>query len=199
MAKEEFNEIPYKDIRIEKINNHYSGIIKDFKTSNKELKDFLIEDALTNQEMNISTTYIWFYNPKNKLIAYVTILADAIRIHGTKLGKWFLDQGVQYKTLPAIKIGRLCVDEDYKGRGIGTKITFFVMKKLIKVSKELGCRFLIVDAKKDAITFYKHMDFKVLKEREKGTLPMYYDMIKIIKYFKEHKIKLSKFKEENTL
>lgn len=196
---EEFKEIPYKDIRIEKINEHQLSIIKDFKTSNQELKDFLVEDALTNEEMGISSTYLWFYNPKNKLIAYVTILTDAIRIHGTNLGKWFLDQGVEYKTLPAIKIGRICVDEDYKRKGIGTKITYFVMKKLIRVNREAGCRFLIVDAKKEAIKFYKRMNFSVLKEREKGTLPMYYDMIKIIKYFKEHKIKLSEFREENTL
>ena len=196
-------DIPEKispsDLRIEKLSEHNKEIINNFQTSNKELKDFLIEDALNNQEMAISTSYLWFYNPKNELAAYVTILADAIRIHGTRLGKSLMDQGVMYKTLPAIKIGRLCVDDRYIGKGIGKQTTYFVMKKLIKINEEIGCRFLVVDAKPESIKFYKKMDFEVLKQREKGTLPMYYDMIKLIRYFKENKTKLSKAKGENVL
>jgi len=126
-------------------------------------------------------------------------LADAIRIHGTRLGKSFADQGVDYKTLPAIKIGRLCVDDRYIGKGIGAHTTYFVMKKLISINEIVGCRFLIVDAKPDSVKFYKKMEFEVLKQREKGTLPMYYDMVKLIKYFKENKAKLSKAKEGNAL
>ncbi len=196
-------ELPEKirpeDLRIEKLSNRHTKIISNFQTSNKELKDFLIEDALDNQEMAISTTYLWFYNPKNELAAYVTLLADAIRIHGTRLGKAFVDQGVEYKTLPALKIGRLCVDNSYIGKGIGTQTTHFAMKRLVKVNELTGCRFLIVDAKPGSVKFYKRMGFEVLKQREKGTLPMYYDLIKIIRYFKENKAKLSKAKEENAL
>src|SRR3989338_399633 len=197
------DDIPEKikpeDLRIEKIDRRHSTKINNFKSSNKELKDFLVEDALDNQEMAISTTYLWFYNPKNELCAYVTILADAIRIHGTRLGKSFVDQGVDYKTLPAIKIGRLCVDDRYTGKEIGTHTTYSVMKKLISINEIVGCRFLIVDAKPDSVKFYKKMEFEVLKQREKGTLPMYYDMVKLIKYFKESKVKLSKAKEGNAL
>lgn len=62
----------------------------------------------------------------------------------------------------------------------------FAMKVVIEISNILGCRFLIVDAKKDAVHFYKKMGFNVLKERKKGTLPMFYDMIKLIQYFREN-------------
>lgn len=199
MVKKIVNKILTADLRIEKLSKRHTKIIDNFQTSNKELKDFLIEDALDNQEMAISTTYLWFYNPKNELCAYITTLADAIRIHGTRLGKWFVDQGVLYKTLPAIKIGRLCIDDRYVRRGIGTQTTYFVMKKLIRLNEVLGCRFLVVDGKPDSIKFYKKMGFEVLREREKGTLPMYYDMIKLIKYFRENKAKLSKAKEGNIL
>ena len=193
------SEILPTDLRIERLSDRHKEIIENFQSSNKELKDFLIEDALENQEMAISTTYLWFYNPKNEFVAYITILADAIRIHGTRLGKSFLDQGVDYKTLPAIKIGRLCVDDKYIGRGIGIQTTYFVMKKLIKLNETIGCRFLVVDAKQEAVKFYKKMEFEVLKQREKGTLPMYYDMIKVIRYFRENEVRLSKAKKESSL
>lgn len=155
-----------------------------------ELKDFLIEDAIENQEMEISSTYLFFHNPSNKLAGYVTVLSDAIRIHGTHLGKTFSDQGVPYKTLPAMKIARMCVDENFKRRGIGTNMLLFAMSRLIAVNKCCGCRFLIVDAKRDAIHFYKRFGFQVLKEKEKGTLPLYYDMLNILKIVKDTKMKL---------
>ena len=135
----------------------------------------------------------------NLYLILTKINALYYRIHGTRLGKWFVDRGVLYKTLPAIKIWRLCVDDRYIGRGIGTQTTHFVMKKLIRMNEVLGCRFLVVDAKPDSIKFYKKMNFEVLKEREKGTLPMYYDMIKLIKYFRKNKAKLSSAKRENIL
>ncbi len=45
-----------------------------------------------------------------------------------------------------------------------------------------GCRFVTLDAKrnpdksKDSIHFYKRLNFKTLKERKKGTTPMYLDI-----------------------
>ena len=45
-----------------------------------------------------------------------------------------------------------------------------------------GCRFITLDAKRnldkglDSIHFYKKIGFKTLKERQKGTTPMYLDL-----------------------
>ncbi len=192
---EEKVKISVEDLRVEKISDRHVPILMEFKSSNKELRDFLIEDALENQEISISTTYLIFYNPLNKLLAYVTLCSDAIRVHGTKLGKTFHDKGVPYKTLPALKVCRLCIDKDYEHRGIGTITTLFTMRKLLEINEKSSCRFLVVDAKRDSVQFYKKNKFQILKSREKGTLPMYYDMIKQIKLFRENKKKLSKLKE----
>jgi len=107
-------ELQVKDLRIEVVSSGHKQYIECFESDNEELKDFLIEDALKNQEVGISTTYLWFYNPDNKLVAYVTILMDAIRVSGD-LRESFLGQGIGYKTLPALKVGRLCVDKDLSG------------------------------------------------------------------------------------
>lgn len=49
-----------------------------------------------------------------------------------------------------------------------------------------GCRFIVLDAKrnklKDPIHFYKKQGFKCLKERKKGTTPMYLDLVNNIKF-----------------
>ncbi len=170
-------KISQDKLKVEKLSEKHKAILKNFKTDNIELKKFLVEDALRNQELAISNTYLWFYEPKNELVAYISILTDAIGIHGTGLGEYFHDKGIRYKTLPAMKIGRICVHKEYTRKDIGTYIIKFAMLKLLILNKDLGCRFISTDAKRDAIHFYKRVGFEILKAREKGTIPMYYDMI----------------------
>jgi GNAT superfamily N-acetyltransferase len=189
MQKPDGDKISMKDLRIEVISSANIHHAKGFETDNKELRDFLVEDAFKNQEVGISTTYLWFYNPGNRLAAYVTILMDAIRVSGD-LRDSFLGQGIGYKTLPALKVGRLCVDKKYERRGIGKNIMYFVMEKAIHMNDDVGCRFIVVDAKKESEHFYRRIGFDILKEREKGTIPMYFDIIDLLRLYKEHKIKL---------
>jgi len=184
------SEITEEQIRVERIADHHSEVLQQLEidesnADEKELKAFLIEDALDQEKMEISATYLWFFNPTNELLGYLTLLTDAIKIQGTSLRERFTDQGVNYKTLPAIKIGRLCVNRKYRKRGIGKKMIVFSMKKLLEISEDVGCRFIVVDAKRGAAHFYKRLEFDILKEREKGVIYMYYDMYKIIRYFKE--------------
>ena len=48
-----------------------------------------------------------------------------------------------------------------------------------------GCRFIVLDAKRnpqnDPIHFYKQIGFEMLKQRKKGTTPMYLDLVSNVK------------------
>lgn len=157
--------------------------VSNFKSYEQELVDFLIEDALDNQKKQISITYLWFLKSTKELIAYVTVLADAISLQG-EMKEYFKQKGIPYKSLPALKIGRLCVSDRYLGKGIGTLMIEFVLVLAQKISKDIGLRFITTDAKRnvdqkrDSIHFYKKSGFEVLRQREKGTTPMYKDLIK---------------------
>ena len=175
--------ISITDIEIKQINASYKPILSSFKSYEKELVDFLIEDALDNQYKKMSTTYLWFYKPKRELVGYISVLADAINLQG-ELKKYFRQEGIFYKSLPALKIGRLCVSDDYLGIGLGTLMAEFTIVLSEKIGKDIGLRFITTDAKrnseprKDSVHFYKKLGFEILKQREKGTLPMYKDLIK---------------------
>lgn len=176
-------KIRIEDVNIQQINESYKPILLTFKSYEKELVDFLVEDALDNQNKKISITYLWFYKPTNELVGYVTVLADAINLQG-ELKEYFRQAGIFYKSLPALKIGRLCVSDNYLGRSIGTLMIEFIIVLAEKIGKDIGLRFITTDAKrnpepkKDSVHFYKKLGFEVLKQREKGTLPMYKDLIK---------------------
>ena len=73
-------KIESADIEIQKINDSHISILQGFKSYEKELVDFLIEDALNNQKQKLSVTFLWFY--ENNLVGYVTLLNDKINLEG---------------------------------------------------------------------------------------------------------------------
>ncbi len=176
-------KIKIEDVEIQQINGSHKEAISKFVSYEKELVDFLVEDAIDNQKKQMSMTYLWFLKSTKELVAYVTVLADAISLQG-ELKEHFRQQGVLYKSLPALKIGRLCVSDEYLGRGIGTLMIEFTLVLAQRISKEVGLRFITTDAKrnqdsrKDSVHFYKKFGFEILRQREKGTTPMYKDLIK---------------------
>ncbi len=175
---EQLSKIRPEEIKIETINGRHE--VKCFKSYEKELIDFLVEDALANQKQRLSVTFLWFY--ESNLIAYVTLLNDKINLEGN-LKEFFKEKGIHYKSLPALKVGRLCVDDEFLRRGLGRLMMLFVIQIANDINEnKSGCRFITLDAKRnldkqlDSIHFYKKMGFKVLKERQKGTTPMYLDL-----------------------
>ncbi|MFA5745391.1 MAG: GNAT family N-acetyltransferase [archaeon] len=166
---------------IKELSIDYKNTISNFQTYETELKRFLIEDAINDQNQNISKTFLLFNN--NYLVGYITLLCDSLRLEGD-LKDSFKDKNIVYKSLPALKIGRLAVDDRYQRQGFGqilVKLAFISAKKIY--SNYCGCRFLILDAKhnkepnKDSIHFYKKLNFRILKDRIKGTTPMYLDTL----------------------
>lgn len=174
-------KINEKEISYRPISENDKDLISNFTSYEKELKDFLVEDAIDNQKLGLSRTYLFFH--KNELAGYISILTDALRLE-ENLIKIFKEKNIQYKTLPALKIGRLAVDDNHQRKGIGTFMLMFAYTIAKEISEtKCGCRFLILDAKrnkdksKDSMHFYKKFNFKILKERKKGTIPMYFDII----------------------
>ena len=176
-------KINVKDIKIERMNRKHD--ISGFKSYEKELVNFLIEDALDQQTRRISVTYLWFLKT-GELVGYVTLLNDRINLEGD-LKKTFRNKGVLYRALPALKIGRLCVDDRFLRRGVGTLMISFAIQMAFNIfNNYAGCRFIVLDAKRnktnDPIHFYKKQGFKILKERKKGTTPMFLDLVNNIKF-----------------
>ncbi len=171
-------KIKPEEIQIEIIKEEYG--VKDFTSYEKELIDFLQEDAFENQKQRLSVTFLWFY--KGQLVSYITLLNDKINLEGD-LKEFFREKGVHYKSLPALKIGRLCVDDRFLRRGLGKLMVLSAIKIANEITRnKAGCRFITLDAKRnpdkrlDSIHFYKKLGFKMLKERIKGTTPMYLDL-----------------------
>lgn len=186
-----------------KFDAKYMDLINGFKTYVKDKKEYLLDDAHKAQTMFISTTYLIFDKSdfdKNKdqcdlltLFGYITILNDSINLD-SDLKKYFSTKGINYKSLPAIKIGRLCVDERYERRNIGKIAIFWCIFGVCKLNQKISCRFINVDVdrgddpKNDPIRFYKKLDFSILKDKKKKkTTPLYLDLYPLLIEFEKLK------------
>jgi hypothetical protein len=202
--KEKYSSLT--ELRFDKLKHRHFSLITDFRTFDSDLKAFLIEDAMRSQEMCISTTFLIFdhddflKNSKDPmlltLLGYLTITADSFILTGP-LKQAFREKGVNYKTLPGMKIARLCVDDRYTHRGLGSLALAYVTRKAIYSNLDCACRFIILDAtrykdpQKDTYPFYEMHGFRIqenlgrtydtLRKMSRGTTLMYLDIYPITK------------------
>lgn len=144
-----------------------------FCCTKDELNEFIHNEALDFQEELLGITHLWYY--EGQLVGFVTLSTADIR----KEMMDFEDRPrIGKDHYPALQIGQLAVDEKFEGNGIGGFICRWVMGKALDLSKSVGCRFIILNAKRDVISFYKKNGFKMLKRQDKRREPIMFLDIK---------------------
>jgi len=80
----------------------------------------------------------------------------------------------KYPDVPATLLGRLAVDQEFRGQGFGGHMLLHALKRSYDLSAEIASFLVVVDAKDDtAIAFYEHYGFKRLPDRpDRLYLPM---------------------------
>lgn len=157
--------------------------IKPFKSSDQDLNDFLFNDAKAYLREKLAVTYLLEDTEASTTVAYYSLLNDKLLFNPTQRNIWNrinrkISNPKRRKSYPAVKIGRLAVSEPYAHHGIGKEIVDAI-KFLYFESPRSGCRFITVDAYKEAISFYEHCGFKFLTEKDEGerTRAMYFDLL----------------------
>ncbi len=156
--------------------------IKPFKCADADLNGFLFEDAKHFQNELMAVTYLIEDRDKGVTVAYFSLLADKITFQPDDKAVWNklnrnIPNSKRRRSYPALKIGRLAVNESYAGAGIGTFVLDSI-KYAFTTVKRLGCRFLTVDALTSATPFYERNGFRFFTERDKedDTRLMFYDL-----------------------
>lgn len=204
-----------KQLHFERLKKEFESLLNGFESYQTDLVEFLKEDSINREKDYISSTFLvfdrrdWNIYKRNKnlgslrLLGYITVMTDSIRLDN-ELKTKFRKEGIDYKSLPAMKIGRLCVDNEYLKRKIGKCMLAWAVARVVYLNQNIACRFITLDAKrhqdpnKDSFHFYSKFDFKQLKRNDKksdktkqksGTTPMYLDLYQVIKAIKENQLK----------
>lgn len=158
--------------------------VSQFDCGDEDLNDFIINDAPLYRKTLLAITYILQNRTTGKVVAYFSVANDRISIKdfptNTDFNRFRKHKFVNEKRLksyPAIKICRLGIDRSVQGQQIGTFLLDFIGTMFVTDNRS-GCRFLTVDAYKQAIPFYLKNDFAFLSASDEGerTRLMYFDL-----------------------
>jgi GNAT superfamily N-acetyltransferase len=127
-----------------------------------DLNDFVSNDALRDQELSLSRTYLFFsdQNASQLCVAFVTVLATAIKREEWRLLARLSKEKIAYPVVPALLIGRLAVRADMQGQRIGSQILAWVRDLASEL--RIGCRLLAVQVdqvNQRAVKFYEREGF----------------------------------------
>jgi len=159
--------------------------ISSFDCGDIDLNDFLQNDAKNYLRSMLAVTYL--IKIENEIAAYfclsydgltrTTILTEEEKALWNRVGRK-IPNSKRRRTYPAVKIGRLAVNQKYSGLGLGTQILLSVREMYLKEPHHAGCRFVTIDAYRSALLFYEKNDFRYLttKDKDEDTRAMYFDL-----------------------
>ena len=108
---------------------------------------------------HIANSFVAVESATSHVAAYYTISAASIRL--SDLPPVETRRLPRYPTVPAVRIGRLAVDQRFQGRGLGAALLADAAGRTMK--SDVAAFTLLVDAKNDqAVAFYQRFGFRIL-------------------------------------
>ena len=131
----------------------------NFSCGAEPLDRYLKTQASQDKKRRFAAPYV-AVTDDNIVIAYYVL--SSFRIDHPDLPEDERKKLPKYPNLPATLLGRLAVDQNYRGQGIGEYMLLHALKRCNDLSSEIASYAVVVDAKDDAaITFYRHFNFRV--------------------------------------
>jgi len=154
--------------------------INDFECTNKELTNFFKEDSFDNEAELVSKIYfLTAVEDKYPLVGFSISNAEIKAVNDINM---VMPQSCLYKTFPAVRIGKFATNINHEAKGLG-KLSLNLIKKWFVFNNKTGCRFIVVDARKEkgVPAFYKKCGFEMypIQETNAGTYIMYCDLFYI--------------------
>jgi GNAT superfamily N-acetyltransferase len=147
---------------------------------NDEIGNYLANgDADRDQHAGLSRIFI-VRDLGGDVIAYYSLQADAVELAPREV-----IPGVHYRSVPAIKVARIGVRFDQRGKGVGLNLMAYIESEVLSLAKLIGVRFITLDAVGDKIDWYRRLGYQVMQrqaqasteaDQESGDRSMYYDL-----------------------
>ena len=152
-------------------------LLKPFSCGDNALDSYLKRHAWINQQQNlVGVTYIAAdeSNPKT-VVGYYTLATSSIPRGSLPLE---MTQSMpRYPNLPVALLARLAVDRRFQQSGLGRRLLSHAFENVLNFSKQIGCRYLVVDAYSTAVGWYAKYGFIAIDGPTVGGVqPMFIDL-----------------------
>lgn len=146
-------------------------IRKDFSCGKEILDNYLLKQAKQDVKRKVSACFILSDDDK--------IIKGYYTLSNTSINRDLLPTSIikklppSYTKLPATLLGRLAVDNSFKGQGIGTMLLMDALKRSYDNLTMIASMAIIVDPLVDeAVAFYHHFGFMLLPDSGKMFITM---------------------------
>lgn len=145
---------------------------KCFDCGVEPLNTYLKTQSSQDHKKHIAVTYVMHDLKKDSIAGYYTLSSTGLELKA--LPEKLKNKLPRYPVLPATLIGRLAVDSNYHGKGLGTLLLSDAIKRAYHTSKTIASHAVVVDAINVAAEkFYKKYGFMNLSKNNRSLyLPM---------------------------
>lgn len=137
--------------------------ISFFDCGEPELNTYLKEKVGQESRKKVAAVYVIREKGEKSVIGYYTLSSYSIEL--SSLPNEISRKLPKYPVLPAILLGRLAVDNRFKGRKIGGHLLIDSLLRSERLSREIGAIAVVVDAKDTQTrSFYEKYNFQQFSE-----------------------------------
>ena len=189
----------YNKCTLTVLNNNTSEECTFFDCGDKDLNEFFEKDCHFYSNELLGKSYCFKLDSESTVIVCAfTLSNDSIRVSylpnaRRKKVTSEIPQAKQMKNYPAVLIGRLGVNVDYRKKNIGDELMNFIKSWFIDGQNKTGCRYIVVYAYNNskALSYYGKNGFQFIfsteeqernytKDTREGSLTtrlLYFDLI----------------------
>lgn len=132
-----------------------------FDCGNPVLNNWLAAMASQHRKKGISTTYVAVETDVSpEIFGFYAI--NIVELRNDQLPENRRNKLPQ--RVPAFRIGRMAVSKSHQGQGLGRLLLANAVSRLTRLSEEVGGLGIVIDAKPDAIGFYRQYGFEQLAD-----------------------------------
>lgn len=130
---------------------------KLFDCSDESVNQFLRDKALQDQERDLSRTMVLAgsLNDPQRVIGYHTLVMAQVRQEEIPN-----DRPRITRSIPVVLLGQIGIDVEFQGQGLGDLLLMDVQARVEEISRTIGIRALMLDARNDQLAeWYEKHDF----------------------------------------
>ena len=141
-----------------------------FSCGKEMLDNYIQKQARQDVKAKVSACFI-LSDDNREIKGYYTLSNGSIP--NAQLPESILKKLPRYQDLPVTLLGRLAVDNKFKGQQLGSKLLLDALKRSFDLSTKIGSMAVIVDPiDQDAVDFHAKFEFISLPDSGRMFLPM---------------------------
>lgn len=127
------------------------------------LDRYLRQQAGQDARKRVARTFVLIERDSGTIAGYYTLSAYGVEL--LELPGEIARALPRYPRLPAILMGRLAIDQRFRGRGLGGDLLYKALRHAFGLSEQIGALGVVVEAKDErARAFYLHHGFVALAD-----------------------------------